>query len=76
MSILAAVAALSAFMQITMIAWYSDGLATGLSENYFRLCMEKDGHFFDKADPVKVARKLQFEIKMIRSIGEHWAYVI
>ena len=74
MSILAAIAFLSAWMQITMIAWYSDGMAHDLSVKYFKLCMDKDGHFFDKANPEKVAKKLEFEIKLIRSMGEHWAY--
>jgi ATP-binding cassette subfamily B (MDR/TAP) protein 1 len=63
-------------MQITLIAWYSEGMARGVSENYFKLCMSKDGHFFDKAKADKIARKLQYELKLVRSIGEHWAYTI
>lgn len=46
---LAAIAFLSAWMQITLIAWYSEGMSRSIAVNYFALCMEKDGHFFDKA---------------------------
>ena len=74
MGILGAIAFLSAWMQITLIAWYSEGMARSIAVNYFKLCMEKDGHFFDKAKTDKIARKLQFELKLVRSMGEHWAY--
>lgn len=74
MSILAGIALLAAWMQITLIAWYSEGMARNIAVCYFKLCMEKDGHFFDKAEADKIARKLQYELKLVRSIGEHWAY--
>lgn len=45
-----------------------------IGKNYFKLCMMKDGHFFDKAQPDKISRKLQSELKLVRRIGEHWAY--
>jgi ABC-type multidrug transport system fused ATPase/permease subunit len=74
MSILAGIALISAWMQITLIAWYSEGMARSIGRNYFKLCMMKDGHFFDKAQPDKISRKLQSELKLVRRIGEHWAY--
>jgi hypothetical protein len=58
MSVLGAIALLSSWMQITLIAWYSDGMSRHLAVNYFKLCLSKDGSFFDKAKPDKIARKL------------------
>lgn len=66
MSIMGGIAFISAWMQITLIAWYSDGMSHNLAINYFKLCLSKDGTFFDKAKPEKVASKLQHELKMIQ----------
>lgn len=74
MTILSGVALLSSWMQITLIAWYSEGMSRSIAKSYFKLCMTKDGEFFDKAKADKVARKLQYELGLVRSIGEHWAY--
>lgn len=74
MAILAAICFLTSWMQITLIAWYSEGMSRCIGKKYFELCMQKDGHFFDKAKTDKIARKLQYELKLVRSIGEHWAY--
>lgn len=47
MTVLAAIVLLTTWMQITMIAQYSEGMARQIAVNYFKLYMEKDGHFFD-----------------------------
>jgi ATP-binding cassette subfamily B (MDR/TAP) protein 1 len=74
MSIAGGIAFISAWMQITLISWYSDGMINNLAVTYFRLCLSKDGSFYDRAKPEKVASKLKFELEVIRKIGESFAY--
>lgn len=49
-------------------------MSRSIACNYFKLCMQKDGFFFDNAKPEKVAKKLSYELQLIRGMGEHWAY--
>ena len=60
-----------------LTSYFADSIARKISAAYFSRCLEMDAAFYDRTSPQKVARKLQEEIKVIRSgLGENYAYVV
>jgi len=75
--ILAAVVFASSCGQIVLTSFFADNIAFKISVIYFRKCLEKDSTYFDRNKPEKVAKKLDQEIKVLRSgLGENYGYVV